>query len=351
MGSVAALLPSLKHVQGHTYGWRKFMALTNTQYDEIMHEYEERRALHRQELEERVQSVYEALPEYKRLDAETATVSADYGRRVLLGEMLDKTLLKNQLAELSRQKAVLLREAGYSPDYLDMGYTCPDCKDTGYIGNEKCHCFKQKIIESLYDKSNLRTLTKNSNFKRMSSEYYTGEDLNRFLGAKKAAEEFINNFNSDYQNLFIYGTVGTGKSFLAVSIANELLKKGHSVLYFSSIGLFEMLAANTFDYNARQELKSIYNDLYECELLIIDDLGSERTTSFVSSELFSLLNERELRKKSTIITTNFSLEDLQKTFSDRIFSRITSNFSLLKLSGPDIRKIKKIAMKESEEFK
>ena len=327
------------------------MALTNTQYDEIMHEYEERRALHRQELEERVQSIYEALPEYKELDDQTATVSADYGRRLLSGEILDKSMLKNQLAEISRRKALLLRDAGYSSDYLDMGYTCPDCRDTGYIGNEKCHCFKQKIIETLYDKSNLRVLTRSANFRKMSSEYYKGEDLNRFLGAKKAAEDFINNFSFDYQNLFIYGTVGTGKSFLAVSVADELLKKGHSVIYFSALGLFEMLAENSFDYNSKQELKSIYSDLYECELLIIDDLGTERANNFTLTELFSLLNERESRKKPTIITTNLSLEELQRTYSDRIFSRITSNFRILKLSGPDIRKIKKIAMKESEESK
>ncbi len=327
------------------------MALTNTQYDAIMHEYEDRRALHRQELMERVQNIYETIPKYKELDDEIATISADFGRRLLAGEQLNRRMLRAQLDEIARQKATLLADSGYSSDYLDMGYTCQDCKDTGYIGNEKCHCFKQKIIDSLYDKSNLRTLTKNANFRKMSDKYYEGEDKKRFLGAKRAAEEFINYFNSDYQNLFIYGTVGTGKSFLAVSIADELLRKGHSVIYFSSIGLFELLAENTFDYKAKQELRSIYDDLYGCELLIIDDLGSERTNAFVSSELFAILNEREGRKKSTIITTNFSLEDLQRTYSDRIFSRITSNFRLLKLSGPDIRKIKKLARKESEDFK
>ena len=89
------------------------------------------------------------IPKYsfnaKELDEETAIVSADFGRRMLSGEKLDRSVLKEQLAEISRQKQILLREAGYSPDFLDMGYTCPDCKDTGYIGNEKCHCFKQKI--------------------------------------------------------------------------------------------------------------------------------------------------------------------------------------------------------------
>ncbi len=326
------------------------MALTNAQYDEIMHEQEERRALHRQELEDRQRYVYETVEGYKELEDETASASVSFGKRLLSGERLDRSVLKRELEELARQKLILLTEAGFSSDYLDMGYTCQDCKDTGYIGNEKCHCFKQKIIETLYDKSNLRMLTKSANFRLLTDKYYQGEDLKKFHGAVKAAEEFINNFGSDYQNLFIYGTVGTGKSFLSVCIANELLKKGHSVIYFSSTGLFELLAENSFDYKNKGELRGIYEDLYNCELLIIDDLGTERTNSFVASELFSCLNERDNRKKATTITTNLSLEQLQNTYSDRIFSRITSNFRLLKLSGQDIRKIKKIARKESEDF-
>jgi DNA replication protein DnaC len=326
------------------------MALTNAQYDEIMHEYEERRYLHRQEQEERVQSVYESVPGYKELDEETAIASADFGRRMLSGEKLDRSVLKEQLAEISRQKQILLREAGYSPDFLDMGYTCPDCKDTGYIGNEKCHCFKQKIIDTLYDRSNLRTLTKAANFRLMTDKYYQGEDLQKFIGARKTAEDFVNNFGIDYQNLFIYGTVGTGKTFMSICIANELLKKGHSVIYFSSPNLFNMLADYTFDYNAKPELKAIYDDLYGCELLIIDDLGTERTNNFVLSELLACINERDTRKKSTIINSNCHLEQLRNNYSDRIFSRITSNYRLLKLQGQDIRKIKKIAQKESEDF-
>lgn len=327
------------------------MALTNAQYDAIMHEYENRRSIHRQELEERLQSVYESVPGYKELDEETASASVDFGKRLIAGEKLDRSILKNKLLELSRQKQLLLIESGYAPDFLEMGYTCQDCRDTGYIGNEKCHCFRQKIIETLYDKSGLRILTRSCNFRKMTAKYYQGEDLTRFLKAKEVAEDFINNFGSDYQNLFIYGTVGTGKSFLSICIADELLRKGHSVLYFSSLELFKLLSRNTFDNNGKQDRKAIYDDLYGCELLIIDDLGTELTTSFVASELFSIINERDMRKRATIITTNLSLEQLQHTYSDRVFSRVTSNYRILKLSGQDIRKIQKIAKKESEDVK
>lgn len=326
------------------------MALTNAQYDSIMHEYEVRRSIHRQEMEDRKRCIYETVPGYKELDDETASASVRFGKRLLSGEHLDRSALKRELEELARQKLTLLTEAGYSSDYLDMGYSCKDCKDTGYIGNEKCHCFRQKIIEALYDKSNLKMLTKSANFKLLSEKYYQGEDLKRFHGAVKACEDFINNFNSDYQNLFFYGTVGTGKSFLTTCVANELLKKGHSVIYFSAPSLFELLSEYAFDAKMKQELHGVYEDLYNCELLIIDDLGTERTNNFVISELLSCINEREIRKKPTIITTNYSLENLQAIYADRIFSRITSNYSLLKITGPDIRKLKKIAKKESEDL-
>ena len=324
------------------------MALTNAQYDAIMHEYEERRSLHRLELEERQRYVYENVPGYKELEDESASASVRFGKRLLSGEKLDRNILKNQLAELAKQKQILLTEAQFSSDFLDMGYTCPDCKDTGYIGNEKCHCFKQKIIDVLYDKSNLKAMAKKANFKLLTDKYYQGEDLKRFQGARKAAEDFINSFKEHYQNLFFYGTVGTGKSFLSVCIANEILKKGNSVIYFSATGLFQLLADNAFNPQKKVDRQSTYDDIYGCDLLVIDDLGTELINSFVASELFSCINERDIRKKSTIITTNLSLEQLQATYSDRIFSRITSNYRLLKLSGQDIRSIKKLAQKESE---
>ena len=157
-------------------------------------------------------------------------------------------------------------------------------------------------------------------------EFYSkGEDLTRFKGAKKAAEEFIASFNIDYQNLFFFGTVGTGKSFMSICIADELLKKGNSVIYFSSIGLFELISEYAFDFKNKAWLRTVYDDLYECDLLVVDDLGTEIMGSFVAKELFSLLEERGNRKKSTIITTNYSLEGLQSIYSDRIFSRITGN--------------------------
>ena len=260
---------------------------------------------------------------------------------MLDGDPLALGRLKSDIALLSAQKKQALSKAGLPNDFLELHYVCPDCKDTGYVGFQKCHCFKQQIIELLYQQSNLQDTLKENNFSSLSYQFYEGEDLLRFQNAVKTCKDFVDCFNSGYHNLFFYGTVGTGKSFLSGCIAKELIDQGKSVIYFSATGLFEKLSTLSFDYNAKEDKAELYEDLYSCDLLIIDDLGTELTNNFSSSQFFSCLNERILRKKSIIISTNLSLQELRDRYSDRIFSRITSNFKLCKVTGPDILMYKK----------
>ena len=199
----------------------------------------------------------------------------------------------------------------------------------------------QQELDILYEQSHIRDMIASENFSNLSYEYYQGDDLTHFRKCVDVCRNFVQNFKQDYHNLFFYGTVGTGKSFLSGCIASELLQTGHSVIYFSASGLFDTLARYAFDSRAKEALSGFYEDLYNCDLLIIDDLGTEMTNTFVASQLFSCLNERHLRKNATIISTNLSLEELRDRYSDRVFSRITSHYDLCKLTGPDIRMCKK----------
>ena len=317
------------------------MALTNSQYNTIIRTYEERQLKAHHELAARQEYVTRTLPVYQELNAKISSLSLEYAGLLLDGDDSAITKLKKELSHLRSQKEVVLKNAGLSADFLELQYHCPDCKDTGYINNKKCHCFKQQIISFLYQQSNIQDMLKDNNFSTLSYEFYKGEDLLHFQNAVKTCKDFIDCFNSDYHNLFFYGTVGTGKSFLSGCIAKELMDSGYSVIYFSSTGLFEKLSQITFDYNATEKKADLYEDLYSCDLLIIDDLGTELTNNFSSSQFFSCLNERILRKKSIIISTNLSLQELRDRYSDRIFSRVTSNFKLCKITGPDIRMYKK----------
>lgn len=313
------------------------MPLTNSQYEAILRNYENRQTKNRHLLDDRKKQVYAQVEGYEKLEAAVASISVECGKRVLSGDDSAVSDLKRQLHELSEKKKQLLTAAGLPADYLAPIYDCPDCKDTGYIDGKKCHCFKQQMISILYEQSNIHEMLKTENFSKLSYEYYSGEDLALFERAVETSKAFIRDFDKDYQNLFFYGTVGCGKSFLSGCVARELIESGHSTIYFSAIGLFEFLSRYSFDYKNKENLYNAFEDLYNCDLVIIDDLGTEVTNSFVTSQLFSCLNERNIRKKSTIISTNLSIEDLRDRYSDRIFSRITSNYKVCKLSGPDIR--------------
>ncbi|MCM1046832.1 MAG: ATP-binding protein [Clostridiales bacterium] len=317
------------------------MSLTNTQYDIILRDYENKQLKNRHELERKMAYVYDNVPGYRELEDSVAAISVLQGKKYLEGDEAAIEDLKDKLGDIAEEKARLLINANLPEDYLKPVYECPDCKDTGYIDGQKCHCFKQAMITLLYEQSNIREMLQSENFDFLSYEYYEGEHLAHFRNAVTTCQNFIKNFNSDYHNLFFYGTVGTGKSFLSNCVAKELIESGHSVIYFSSSSLFDLLSKYSFDYKNREEQRDRYNDLYQCDLLIIDDLGTEMTNQFVAAQLFALLNERHMWKKSTIISTNLSLEELRNRYSDRIFSRITSHYEICKLTGPDIRMYKK----------
>lgn len=316
------------------------MPLTNTQYDRIFRQYEEKQRISRLETEKRHAAVYERIPKFRELEDTAASLSVAQGKKLLSGDTDALNALHDDLARLKEQKKLLLLDSGFPADYLDPVFSCPDCQDTGYINREKCHCFRQAEISLLYEQSGIQDLLAQNNFELLSYDYYTGEALVLFQNAVKTCRHFIKNFNSDYHNLFFYGTVGTGKSFLSCCVAKELMDQGCSVIYFGATGLFDLLSDAAFHTKNRDERQNAYADLYRCDLLIIDDLGTELTNQFTASQLFSLLNERHLGKKSTLISTNFTLAQLRDRYSDRIFSRITSNFDVCRLAGEDIRMYK-----------
>ncbi len=317
------------------------MALSNSQYDSIMRIYDERQLMHQHERNARLSEIREALPGYETLEREESALFLQKADLLLDGRSEDARRITEDIALIRAKKANLLSRGGYPADYLDIHYTCPQCRDTGYIDGVKCACFRQASVSLLYEQSGIRELLKQDNFDALSYEYYGGEDLTRFQNAVTTCKNFVRNFNSDYHNLFFYGTVGTGKSFLSGCVAKELIEKGNLIIYFSATRLFNELSRCAFQRDNREELSGFLDDLFGCDLLIIDDLGTELTNSFVASQLFSCLNERHLRKKATIISTNLSLQELSDRYSERIFSRITSSYEICKLSGPDIRMYKK----------
>lgn len=313
------------------------VALTVSQYNFIMRQYEERQTRNRHLREERLRHIYNTIDGYQAIDESVASVSVAQGKKMLSGDTGALDQLKLRLKELSANRARLLLENGYPENFLQPVFDCPDCKDTGYVQGQKCHCFKQAEIALLYEQSNLKKTLEKENFSTLSYSYFEGDALVSYRKAVEKCKNFAGNFKTNYQNLFFYGTVGTGKTFLSNCIAKECIEKGCSVLYFSAASLFDLLSRNAYSFKNQEEMTALCSDLYSCDLLIIDDLGTETATAFTLSHFFTCLNERLLRKKPIIISTNLSLEDCRNRYQDRIFSRITSNFDFCKLTGPDIR--------------
>ena len=309
-----------------------------------MREYSRRQAQVRRELEQRRQEAFRKIPRLAEIDREVASLSAQRARSLLQNGTGSVADLKKEVAVLADERLALLRGNGFPDDYLEPRYICPHCQDTGYVGSRKCSCFKKAEIELLYTQSNIREILEKENFEHFSFDWYSDTIKNEATGlsaretarrAYDAAWNFVRDFDARFQNLFLYGSTGVGKTFLSHCIAHELLKTAHCVLYFSAYDLFDRLAHTAFSRKSESDADEDF--IYDCDLLIIDDLGTELTNSFVSSELFFCINERLTRRKSTVISTNLKLEDFSATYSERTFSRIASNFQMLKLIGKDIR--------------
>ena len=294
------------------------------------------------------------IPELEEMDHSISSLSVKKARLLLDGDQTALSSLKSGIEELSARKPALLKSHGLPANYLEMHYQCPDCKDTGYIGTHKCHCFKKAIIDLLYEQSNLKEILKKENFSNFALDYYSTNFIDPKTGrssrqviedALRICRNFVTSFGTDFQNLFLYGDVGVGKTFLSNCIAKELMDKEYSVLYFSASKFFSSLAKHAFD-KQDVDAQNMFELIYNCDCLIIDDLGTEYTNNFIASQFFTCINERLLNSRSTIISTNLSLDTLADLYTERSFSRITSNYIMLKLIGDDIRIKKKLKNRE-----
>ncbi|MFU7516742.1 ATP-binding protein [Clostridium sp. HCS.1] len=305
--------------------------------------YEKIRAEEEKNLIKRRKTIEEQNPEILELDNLLQKKSLGLSLSILKG-IDDATLnkIKDEITDLRVKKTESLVEKGYDADYLNLHYRCPKCKDEGYIGINRCSCYRKKLVQLYYKNSSLKDTLSVNNFNNFNLSLFSSHKLNeddRFSPRKNMEnilrfirEEYIPNFNSTNDNLLFYGDSGTGKTFLSCCIAKELLDDGFLVIYRTVDELMATLREIKFENNSELE-----NILINCDLLIIDDLGAEQITDFTTTEFFNLLNKKLLRKKKMIISTNLSLSDIRTTYTERISSRLLGNFKLYKFYTEDIR--------------
>lgn len=349
------------------------MGISNSQYDAVMRVYEKRRIDNHHVEEAHRKAAYEAIPGLGQLDRAVASLSAEAVRNSLSpGSSADgatpgtlKKLLRDAAGGMApdERRRQLLKEHSFPEDYLDPVYTCRDCRDTGWIRGRHCHCFEREVVSLFYTQSGLSDVLEKENFSTFDLEWYR-DDLTDEKSGKSSREimtaalntcrRFAREFQSGAQKdaLLLSGAAGLGKTFLTHCIAKDLIDTGRSVIYYSAGELFDTLAKSRF-LRAQEENAQEFDEDYfvSCDLLIIDDLGTELTNSFVGTALFQLLNTRIARGKGIVISTNLSPLEIGRTYSDRISSRIMENFTLVRVFGEDIRILKRIGKHQNPEVR
>jgi len=249
---------------------------------------------------------------------------------------------------LKEEKISILKSNNLDEDYLKPKYECSICNDTGYIitnhSNQMCNCLKQELLNMAYNKSNLNQLDK-ENFTTFNFNKYSDEiNFNRYnvnisprdnmKNILKIVKNFIYNFDSpDEKNLLFTGNTGLGKTFLSNCIANEILNINKTVLYQTAPVMLDTI----LDYRFNKNDGLIYKEILNVDLLIIDDLGTESAHSMKFTELFNIINSRIISNKKTLISTNLDVNELLKTYDERIFSRLAGNYNICRFFGEDIR--------------
>ncbi len=303
-------------------------------YREIMADYERQLAADKREQRSRMQEVYIRVPGYRELEHRMVDLSAQAAIKAASGMKAEAASVLHELSRLSGEKKKMLSAAGFPEDHISLKYRCPDCRDTGYTDGKRCHCLEKRLLEYNYYKSGIYDKLRTENFDTFSFGLFSGNDLENIRSIHTASLKFTKEFADTYRNMLFYGGVGSGKSFMSNCIAKALLDEGVAVVYISAVRMFEIMSDRVF---GRETDSPLYDGLFSCPLLIIDDLGTEISSSAVSSELFSLLNERDLKGRSTIISTNLTLDEIKDKYSDRSISRIIGNYEIYRFTGDDLR--------------
>ncbi len=310
---------------------------------------ENRRLAAQYEAENRKIKIFQELPEAEKYERQIASCGVTAAKAVLKGGNVKEELesLKAKSLKLQEEYKAVLDSMGYTVEDTEPQYTCKKCNDTGYVEVENrtvmCECLKKAMIESACAELNRYSPLSLCTFEDFSLNYYSHdiesgyprssyEQMNKNLNVCK---DYARNFTKNSPSLFMRGETGLGKTHLSLAIANEVIKKGYGVIYVSAPALVSKLEKEHFSYG--REESTTESAVLDCDLLIIDDLGTEFITQFSSSAIYNIFNSRLLAGKPIIINTNLSMSELDKRYTDRFVSRIVGQAVRLDFFGNDVR--------------
>lgn len=304
--------------------------------------------------------IYKDYPELEEIEREINMLALNITRSIVASDEITKQIekenMKIKLDKLEEKRHKILKKIGITEKDLEPNFDCKVCNDTGMVTKDNitsyCNCFNQEVLNYTYRQSNILKLD-DENFKTFDNCYYSSKPNKEKYGIEKSplenigiikniAIEFCKNIKSENQkNLLFTGNTGLGKTFISNCIAKELIDKGLNVVYQTSPILMDQIIDYKFSYDKTESQKEKYNKIFNVDLLIIDDLGTETMNNNKFTELFNIINTRLLNNKKMVISTNLSLNDLYNRYDERILSRLIGNFTICKFIGEDIRLKKK----------
>ena len=319
------------------------MAYSIETYEKAENELKRRRTEALLKREANHDAAIKVVPEILELEETMSRAGLETIKAVGMGENGENYIMKLARVNLDAQarRKALLKANGFPEDWLDVPYFCKKCGDTGSVDGLICDCYKNILRSIEYEKLCSKLPIGKCRFDNFKLEYYPD---GAGISPKKRMESVLNyckayaaDFGNNSPSLLLYGMTGLGKTHLSLSIAGKAVEKGFGVIYTSAQNLFNQLEREKF---GRTEDNNTEQAILDCNLLIIDDLGAEFSTQFTVSALYNIVNCRDLEKKATIISTNYTPEKIAEAYGDRIASRILSNYEILKFDGSDVRQLK-----------
>ncbi len=312
-------------------------------YSEIFGDYQRDRKTAEEKAERLKNEIYAKAPRLGEIDAQISILSTELFRESMRGDSTAPLRFREKSNKLSTERQNILKGMGIASGIIEPEYKCSLCNDTGMIDTKRCSCFNKRLAEKYYQLSNLGNILKKENFDNFNFDIFSKEpyksgvspydNIKHIYNDVKGA---IDDFKNTPMNMLFYGGSGLGKSYMCNCIAKELMDRGYFVLYMSAYDLFQLLTDIRFN-NGTDKDKESHRLINECDLLIIDDLGTEGANSATNVEFFDILNIRLRTEKSTLISVNLSLSDIGTVYSERILSRLLGCFRIYEFIGKDLR--------------
>lgn len=316
-------------------------------YAQIKREMERYRDYAINKTDEEIKLIYEKYPRLKEIDKELKNAGSHMLKETLRrrGEDRDKLVkeFKEHYANLEKEKQSILDNAGISQDMLKPKFRCRLCEDTGIYKDKECKCMKKRRIEKMYTLSNIHENMKEQNFEKFDSSLFSKEPIlngvsqyDRILEISDTCREGIAGMEKTPFYALFMGGVGLGKTFLCSCLAKFAMEMGYSVVYATAYDIADVLVKVKFNRATGEDYETL-DLINSCDLLIVDDLGTEGINSATNTEIFTVINNRLLNKKSLIISTNLSLKDINRIYGERVFSRFMGGFKMCQFIGRDLR--------------